>query len=458
MLQDHPEVLNIFEGDTACEILESSIRNFPEKNNEKFSNSGSQEFVNTVIKGLKNSAENCWIFFPLQNAVLSKTIRFDNIVFVAGTKDEKLEIIQEVTGISSLEVGERANHTVKSKDPGFYSSPLFGIRVEHQFDYVGRKAKICAIWLISIIHAIYWGLIYPEYQQSRFSKIKNAGTPVPLSDLAEVWGQRNYEHWPLGFKARCDLDLNWLEQPQYQEKLISLVQEILEKRGEDKLRLRFFKGFRFFLKAIYSEENKDPFDGIELTTLYLIVIAEGLLLHDNASEMRCRLKVLLSRLSTISGTTLNEREQSMDRSYRCRSAFVHAGKERYIEWTDDFKKGKTHQDIERLKRMIAMLLCESPQHIMNMQKKAEGNPDIEAAWFGSLRDKYDEVKTRVQEQLSPVAKAFLSRLPQKIQEALIARANDMEYPVEAVVEMAIASFLDTEAIGFVDDCKSGRGQ
>jgi hypothetical protein len=40
---------------------------------------------------------------------------------------------------------------------------------------------------------------------------------------------------------------------------------------------------------------------------------------------------------------------------------------------------------------------------------------------------------------------------------LIDRAAEIEYPIEAVVEMAIASFLDTEALGFVD-CNPGRGQ
>jgi len=62
------------------------------------------------------------------------------------------------------------------------------------------------------------------------------------------------------------------------------------------------------------------------------------------------------------------------------------------------------------------------------------------------------------EQLSPPdAEAILERLPERIREALIARATEIEYPVEAVVEMAIASFLDSEAIGFID-CKPGRGQ
>jgi len=36
-------------------------------------------------------------------------------------------------------------------------------------------------------------------------------------------------------------------------------------------------------------------------------------------------------------------------------------------------------------------------------------------------------------------------------------ATEIDYPVEAILEMAIASFLDTEALSFAD-CKPGRGQ
>ena len=70
------------------------------------------------------------------------------------------------------------------------------------------------------------------------------------------------------------------------------------------------------------------------------------------------------------------------------------------------------------------------------------------------------------EKLSAIdAQAILDRLPTRIQAALIERATEIEYPmtygrsqtIEMVVEMAIASFLDSEALGFVD-CKPGRGQ
>jgi hypothetical protein len=55
------------------------------------------------------------------------------------------------------------------------------------------------------------------------------------------------------------------------------------------------------------------------------------------------------------------------------------------------------------------------------------------------------------EQLSPAAaQIILANLPTRIREAFIDRAAAINYPVEAVVEMALAGYLDSEAIGFVD--------
>jgi hypothetical protein len=68
------------------------------------------------------------------------------------------------------------------------------------------------------------------------------------------------------------------------------------------------------------------------------------------------------------------------------------------------------------------------------------------------------MQTKLLEQLSAAdAAIILERLPERIRSAMIARATEIEYPIESVVEMAIASFLDTEALGFAD-CKPGRGQ
>lgn len=62
------------------------------------------------------------------------------------------------------------------------------------------------------------------------------------------------------------------------------------------------------------------------------------------------------------------------------------------------------------------------------------------------------------EQLLPGdAEAILERLPERIRAAFVERAAEMDYPVEAVIEMALAGYLDPEAIAFVD-CKPMRGQ
>jgi hypothetical protein len=68
------------------------------------------------------------------------------------------------------------------------------------------------------------------------------------------------------------------------------------------------------------------------------------------------------------------------------------------------------------------------------------------------------MQAKLSEQISSTdAEIILRRLPNWIQDALIARATEIDYPVEAIIEMAIASFLDTEALSFAD-CKPRRGQ
>ncbi|MGI0489344.1 hypothetical protein ACN4EK_28350 [Pantanalinema rosaneae CENA516] len=55
------------------------------------------------------------------------------------------------------------------------------------------------------------------------------------------------------------------------------------------------------------------------------------------------------------------------------------------------------------------------------------------------------------EHLSPVAaRMILAALPEKIRESFERRAAEIEYPVEAVLEMALAGFLDSECLSFSD--------
>jgi hypothetical protein len=68
------------------------------------------------------------------------------------------------------------------------------------------------------------------------------------------------------------------------------------------------------------------------------------------------------------------------------------------------------------------------------------------------------MQSKTLEQLTPTAaQAILENLPERIRLAFINRSIEIDFPVEAVIKMALAGYLDSEAIGFVD-CKPNRGR
>jgi hypothetical protein len=79
-------------------------------------------------------------------------------------------------------------------------------------------------------------------------------------------------------------------------------------------------------------------------------------------------------------------------------------------------------------------------------------------YLSNSNPKVNAMQAKLQEQLSPAdAEVILRRLSERIQAAPIARSAEIEYPIAAAIAISIASFLDTEALGFVD-CQPGRGQ
>lgn len=62
-----------------------------------------------------------------------------------------------------------------------------------------------------------------------------------------------------------------------------------------------------------------------------------------------------------------------------------------------------------------------------------------------------QTQPAITEHLSPeLAQIFLEGLPKTIRKGLEMRAKAMNYPVWAVIEMAIAGYLDEEALSFAD--------
>jgi hypothetical protein len=62
-----------------------------------------------------------------------------------------------------------------------------------------------------------------------------------------------------------------------------------------------------------------------------------------------------------------------------------------------------------------------------------------------------QTKPVIVDHLSPeLAQTFLEGLPERIRHGLEGRAKNMNYPVWAVIEMAIAGYLDEESLSFAD--------
>ncbi|MBD1859950.1 MULTISPECIES: hypothetical protein [Leptolyngbya] len=58
------------------------------------------------------------------------------------------------------------------------------------------------------------------------------------------------------------------------------------------------------------------------------------------------------------------------------------------------------------------------------------------------------MQTQSEHLTSEAAQALIATLPEKIRLGLLTCAAQLDYPVEAVIEMAISGFLDEDAVNF----------
>jgi hypothetical protein len=79
-----------------------------------------------------------------------------------------------------------------------------------------------------------------------------------------------------------------------------------------------------------------------------------------------------------------------------------------------------------------------------LQAMTQDDPEMEEM----IRESCDAAQ-----HLSPeAAQALLEELPAHVQTGIILHSKNIDYPVELVLEMAIAGFLDSECLNFAD-CK-----
>ncbi len=344
------------------------------------------KFLSDLQDLLQKMVTEHWVIVPLQNATLKSTVRMRDFVFLAGTREDKISMLARLGKVSIAKAKSRASHTEASRSDGFFDHPLVAIRVDHQTDFVYRQARLYALWSIAILQVIYWGYEYEDKQKHRFLSAETQGKKV--NHLA-IWAKSDeaFRHKPLNFTGDCNFDISWIAKRVNQKKFRDLFQQIVLERDKNKLRFRFFKALRLFAKAIDSERNSGAFEGMGISVLYLTTTAEAILL-DNDNEKRLRLTVLLPRLANLKGRSLVDCGQAIESAYRWRNSFVHSGEDTFQDWNDNFEPGNKATKVLLLKRMLAKLLADAPNHLNESTR--DENADVNNLWNNRLKKEWEK--------------------------------------------------------------------
>lgn len=386
-LASHPDYERFFAGDTAYLILIARLDRPELQGQTTFSNGDADHLLSALRDGLSANATRHWIVVPLRYATLSRTIRSRDFVLIAGSRDEKIDVLRGLARISPTEANYRALHTERSRSPGFFENPLLAIKIDHQTPYVEDVARAYALWSTCSLQAIFWGYLYPRERYF--------GSALPVREESRhlaiyAKDEWRFRHKALYFRAECRFNLDWLNRRSHKKRFRDLFRSVVAPIPKDNLTFRFFRALRFFGKATDAERDTELFEGMGITLLYLMIAAEAVLLHHDY-EKRLRLTVLLPRLAKLPDHTLTECASAVDQAYRWRSDFVHKGLETYRDWEDDLSEGVATRNAMLVKRMVARLLSDAPKHIERIRQETGEDPSrMRSQWFRFLRNEWDK--------------------------------------------------------------------
>lgn len=383
VLSTHGDFECFFDAETAYQILAAQLRRPELQSRTAFSYTEADRVLSAVRDGLIANAARHWIVVPLRNAELTMDIRLRDFIFIAGSRDDKVDTLRRLSQISPVEARHRASHTEQSRSPGFFEHPLLAIRTHHQTSYVQHVARYWPLWAICCLQAMYWGYVYPDDRYPvAFPLVRQKCQHLAIY-AKDGW---RFRHQALLFKAECRFNLDWVGGRSHRKRFTQLFRSVVVTHPRDDLTYRFFRALRLFGKAMDSEESQEVFEGMGITLLYLMIAAEAVLLRQHHAK-RTRLTVLLPRLANLPGHELGEQATAVDQGYRWRSDFVHAGTDKYPDWQEDFSAGPAMQSVTLLKRMVGRLLSDAPKHIERMRRRRDADQSTpETRWFEFLQD------------------------------------------------------------------------
>ncbi|HDR4868746.1 TPA: hypothetical protein QCR55_005231 [Bacillus cereus] len=357
-IYEHPRFSAIFEVEIAESIINSYLEDIHIQQQTNYGDQDADQFLEYIYENLYINIKERWIIFPLKGAFLSKTVKYKDFIFISGDRNEKLNTLKKIFKVSLNETKTRMQH-IERKSSSFLQHPLVAIRVKHQYSYVFYRARHIGLYTNSILHAIYWGNVYPKYKLPLFSNIhQNEHINILLT-----CGTTEYEfnNAPLNFNANCFINLDWLLEKKY-IKLLDLIYQEMVMKTHNPVSQKFLNGINFFKRAIEVENSNDITQGLGTPLLLLTIASENILLKHKDSK-RDRLRVLFPCLVNWDVMDKNEFSSLISQIYTWRSEFVHAGIELYKDYNEDFSSGPNTKQYINFKVAVSKLLCRSPYFI-----------------------------------------------------------------------------------------------
>jgi hypothetical protein len=311
--------------------LNTYLINLSESNNIK--NIDKNE-TNNLIDFIENTfylyKSTHYIIIPLQESILSHSIKFDNYVFIkANKKYENITIntISRYLNVPKSLISDTLIHLKRSRNntDEFLKTNLLIIKTDILGDYYDFYAHKFAQNAINILKLLTFCL-----KTNKVKKINNNYVNYNLIKKIRHIGildDNKNKYSPLyDPKANyiCNIDLDFIKKKKNQD-CFRKFEKIFNSKKRNPLVFKFYNALFIYSKANeILDENKDY---ILATILYFIAL-ESLITEDKNGK-RLRLSVVLPIFLKYPVIKREEISEKINNLYKLRNDFVHAGKESY---------------------------------------------------------------------------------------------------------------------------------
>lgn len=298
--------------------------------------------IEHINKNFDINKEKHYLIFPLQGSGLKRDISFSRFnILTERNEDELIKQISDLTSIDRVAVVDLLEHTKKSRSKDFSKSNIMIIEIEDQTENIRHSAYQLAQYSVNFLFLIH----------SAF------GMESSIFRLAEIWEDENKhvailskDDWRCGHghswdaHLQCKLDLDFMEEEEYQNDFDNLFNAFALNNDKDDLLYKFMNSLILYSRGIVQRRiQKD-----DSLALLLYITALESLITEGQQEKRIRLVAIIPKLVSIDGITSFELATVIDELYKERNNFIHAGQ------TPQFSYENNKLDI--LERITALIL------------------------------------------------------------------------------------------------------